>query len=129
MNASTLAVHQQTPPTTGDPTLPAKLFRGLADPSRLAILRELRAGARNVGALVAATGLSQPNVSNHLACLLDCGLVDRQQRGRYAFYRLSDGRVDLLLALADDLLREVAAGVAACSRYDSPAPSGGEDRP
>ena len=65
--------------------LQAKLFHGFADPSRLAILEALRERPRTVGEVVAATGLSQPNVSNHLACLRDCGLVTSRPAGRYAF--------------------------------------------
>lgn len=99
-------------------TLKAKLFRGLADPSRLAILEALRAGPISVGEVVAATGLSQPNVSNHLACLADCGLVTRSQRGRYVDYALSDPRVGDLLRRAEDLLAEVARGVYECTRYE-----------
>ena len=95
----------------------AKLFRGLGDPSRLGILEALRDGARSVSEIVDATGLTQSNVSNHLACLLDCGLVTREQRGRFAIYRLGDERVDALLALADTVLADVASGVEACSRY------------
>jgi DNA-binding transcriptional ArsR family regulator len=53
-------------------TLQAKLFRGLSDYSRLSILPVLRAGPQTVGEIVAATGLSQPNASNHLRCLSDC---------------------------------------------------------
>lgn len=93
-----------------------KLFHGLADPSRLAILDALREGPRTVSDVVAATGLTQPNVSNHLACLLGCGLVSREPAGRHAFYRLSDPRVDALLALADELLADVARGVECCPR-------------
>ncbi len=100
--------------------LKAKLFRGLADRSRLAILEALRGGPQTVGELVRATGLSQPNVSNHLQCLRDCGLVERHRRGRFAFYRLSDGRVDQLLGLAERVLAEVARGVYACTRYADP---------
>ena len=55
--------------------LKAKLFRGFADPSRLAILEALRSTPLNVGEIVEATGLSQSNISNHLGCLRDCGLV------------------------------------------------------
>lgn len=99
----------------------AKLFRGFADPSRLAILDALRDGPRTVGELVGATGLGQPNVSNHLACLLGCGLVSREQQGRYAVYALADGRVADLLALADGLLADAAAGVYACTRYGAAA--------
>lgn len=42
----------------------------------------LRLGPRSANDVVEETGLSQPNASNHLACLLDCGLVAREQRGR-----------------------------------------------
>lgn len=48
----------------------AKLFRGLGDPSRLAILDALTNNERSVQDIVALTGLGQPNVSNHLRCLL-----------------------------------------------------------
>jgi DNA-binding transcriptional ArsR family regulator len=97
----------------------SKLFRGFADASRLAIVDALRAGPRNVGQIVEETGLSQSNVSNHLACLLDCGLVDREQRGRFAFYGLSDPKVIQLLRTADALLLEVAFGVEGCQRYEA----------
>jgi ArsR family transcriptional regulator, cadmium/lead-responsive transcriptional repressor len=100
------------------PGLKAKLFRGFSDPSRLAILEALRAGPRTVTELVDSVGLSQSNTSNHLNCLLDCGLVDREQRGRFALYRLSDPRVELLLSTAGALLSEVAKGVHRCARYD-----------
>jgi ArsR family transcriptional regulator, cadmium/lead-responsive transcriptional repressor len=101
--------------------LKAKLFRGFADGSRLGILEALRDGPQSVGDLVVATGLSQPNVSNHLSCLYDCGLVAREQQGRFVFYRLSDDRVGKLLSLADEVLGDVAAGVYACTRYAAPA--------
>lgn len=99
--------------------LQAKLFRGLSDPSRLAIVEAVRPGPRSVGEIVEATGLGQSNVSNHLACLLECGLVAREQRGRHAFYRLADERVEALLALADALLAGVASGVGDCPRCAS----------
>jgi DNA-binding transcriptional ArsR family regulator len=96
--------------------LKAKLFRGFADPSRLAILHALRDGPQTVTEIVEASGLSQPNVSNHLACLRDCGLVAAEQKGRFVRYRLSDERVGKLLALADELLADVALGVYQCTR-------------
>ncbi len=98
--------------------LKAKLFRGFADPSRLALLEALREGPQTVTALVEATGLTQPNVSNHLRCLLDCGLVSRERRGRFTVYRLSDDRVAELLRLAGQVLAEVARGVYRCTRYN-----------
>ena len=99
--------------------LKAKLFRGFADSSRLAILEALRNGPATVSTIVDATRLSQSNVSNHLACLRDCGLVVSTQQGRYVIYQLSDPRVDQLLGLAEGLLADVASGVYACTRYQS----------
>jgi DNA-binding transcriptional ArsR family regulator len=99
--------------------LQAKLFRGFSDPSRLAILESLRDGPLTVSDIVLSTRLSQSNVSNHLGCLRDCGLVATEQKGRYVYYRLSDDRVEELLRLADELLADVAKGVYECTRYDS----------
>lgn len=107
--------------------LKAKLFRGFADASRLTILDVLRSGPLSVGDIVQRTGLSQSNVSNHLSCLLDCGLVARVQQGRYAYYQLSDDRVALLLRTADELLSDVAKGVYECCRYEVPDEGDEED--
>ena len=96
----------------------AKLFRGFSDPSRLSIMHSLLNGALTVGEIVEATGLTQSNVSNHLACLRDCGLVTAEQQGRYVHYQLSDPRVGQLLTLADDLLVDVARGVYECMNYN-----------
>lgn len=98
-------------------SLKAKLFRGFADSSRLSILETLRSGPMTVSDIVTATGLSQSNVSNHLGCLRDCGLVEVEQQGRYAYYRLNGQQVGQLLSLADELLAEVARGVYECTRY------------
>jgi len=106
--------------TTSGVELQAKLFRGFADPSRLSILQALRDSERTVSELVQSTGLTQPNVSNHLSCLRDCGLVRLRQQGRFAYYSLSDDRVAQLLGLADELLADVARGVYECTRYTVP---------
>lgn len=97
--------------------LKAKLFRGFADTSRLAVLEALRAQPLNVSEIVQATGLSQSNVSNHLGCLRDCGLVTSEQRGRYIYYHLSDDRIDGILRLLEELLADVAKDVYLCTRY------------
>ncbi len=95
----------------------ARLFRGFSDPSRLKILEALRAGAITVGEIVEQTRLSQSNVSNHLACLGDCGLGAAEWRCIFVSYRLSDPRVNELLTLAETLLADVARGVYECTRY------------
>jgi DNA-binding transcriptional ArsR family regulator len=67
--------------------LQAKLFRGFADTSRLSILESICDGPLTVSEIVVATSLSQSNVSNHLGCLRDCGLVTATQQGRYVHYQ------------------------------------------
>ena len=100
--------------------LQAKLFRGFADPARLSILQVLQSGPLTVTEIVAATGMSQSNTSNHLRCLRECGLVAAEQQGKFALYRLSDDRVGDLLAIAESLLSDVARGIYECTRYNLP---------
>lgn len=103
---------------TGDAVaLKAKLFRGLADTSRLRVMESLKSGPKCVSEIVKATNLSQPNVSSHLACLYECGLVEREQRGRLVFYWIADPRIERLLSCADDLLVTVGDQVYVCTRY------------
>jgi len=98
--------------------LQAKLFRGLSDHSRLAILESLRPGPMSVGQVVEANGLSQSNTSNHLRCLSDCGLVTSEQRGRFIYYRLSDPRIEEFLRLADEFIADTGRRIYACTNYD-----------
>ena len=105
-----------------DRSLKAKLFRGLADPSRLAVLEALRYDPRCVSEVVAATGLSQPNASAHLACLGECGLVSRERRGKFVYYGIADKRVVKILEEAEGILGEVGAHIYRCTRYEPRAP-------
>jgi ArsR family transcriptional regulator, cadmium/lead-responsive transcriptional repressor len=98
--------------------LKAKLFRGLADASRLAIIEALRGGEQTVSDIVAATGLSQPNASGHLACLRECGLVVGRQEGRHVYYRLADERVEDALRAVEGILAGAAERIYACTRYE-----------
>lgn len=94
----------------------AVLLHGLSDHSRLALIELLADGRQRVSDLTAASGLTQSNVSKHLACLWDCGLVERERRGREIHYRLVEGLADLLHA-ADRLLERTGDRVQACPRY------------
>ncbi len=95
----------------------ARFFRGFSDTSRLEILETLRQSPCTVGEIVETTGLSQSNISNHLSCMRECGLVVAEKQGRYVTYRLSDDRVSELISLAESLLADVAQGVYQCTRY------------
>ena len=94
----------------------AQLFHGFSDRSRLSIVEALREGERRVSDVVAVTGLTQPNVSMHLACLWDCGLVAREKRGREVYYQLIEG-VPELLSAAEVILAVAGETVGACPRY------------
>ena len=93
----------------------AKLFRGFADPTRVAILLALLGGERRVSDLVEQVGGSQSNVSGHLGCLRECGLVvDRPGERRQVFYRLSGPEVVDLLQAAERMLAANGDAVALC---------------
>jgi len=94
--------------------LQQRLMHGFADPSRLRIVDALRDGEQRVSDLSERVELSRPNTSKHLACLLGCGLVDREKRGREVFYTLTAGAEDLLDAM-DRLLGHVGDRIAACA--------------
>lgn len=102
----------------GGNELRAKVFRGLADPARLSILAALASGPRTVGELVDETEFAQPNVSAHLGCLFECGLVTRQRDGRFVRYELAGTEVRALVAAADRVLRRTASQIAACLNYN-----------
>lgn len=100
--------------------LRAKLLRGLADTSRLAVLECLLHQPRCVSEVVGMTGLSQPNVSNHLACLYDCGLVEREQQGRFVYYRLGDPRVASILDEIEEVVGSIEQKLEDCDKYEEP---------
>jgi ArsR family transcriptional regulator, cadmium/lead-responsive transcriptional repressor len=106
-----------TAPSTLAPALLATFFHGLADPARLSCLLAVREGPKTVGEIVTTTGLSQPNVSKHLACLWDCGLVRRQRNGRFVIYELASEEVETVLRSAEGLLERVGHLVGACPNY------------
>jgi ArsR family transcriptional regulator, arsenate/arsenite/antimonite-responsive transcriptional repressor len=81
----------------------AELFKALADPARVRIVNALATSDAPVCVcnLVEPLRLSQPTVSHHLKKLLDAGLVDREQRGRWAYFSLRREAVETLAAVAD----------------------------
>lgn len=97
-----------------DRDLGARMFHGLGDGTRLAILQALASGERRVTDLVAEVGTSQSNISAHLACLKGCGLVTDRPEGRSTFYRIDTDRLFPLLETAERLLADVGHQVDLC---------------
>ncbi len=81
-----------------------RLGRALSDPTRCRLLLALLEGADYPAGLADRLGLTRQNVSNHLACLRDCGLVRTHARGRQVSYELVD---ESLAHALDDLLQVV----------------------
>jgi ArsR family transcriptional regulator, arsenate/arsenite/antimonite-responsive transcriptional repressor len=92
----------RTKSTFTDPDV--QLFQALADPTRLAILREL-AGAPEVCAcdFTSCCDVQQPTVSHHLRVLREAGIVESERRGTWIYYHLAPAVADRLRALASEL--------------------------
>lgn len=81
----------------------AELFKALSDPARVRIVNLLAAARVPLCAcdLNEPVGLSQPTVSHHLKKLVEAGLLEREQRGRWAYFSLRRDAVEKLAAVAD----------------------------
>jgi ArsR family transcriptional regulator len=81
----------------------AELFKTLGDPARVRIVNLLATSSEAVCAceLYEPLGLSQPTVSHHLKKLTDAGLLEREQRGKWAYFSLQRDAVEKLAAVAD----------------------------
>ena len=75
----------------------ARTFKALGDPTRIRLLSLISSadgGEACICDLTEPVGLSQGTVSHHMKLLVDAGLVTREQRGRWAYFALSDGALD-----------------------------------
>src|SRR5881392_2534856 len=85
----------------------AELFKALADPARVRIVNTLATMGEPLCAceFEPALGLSQPTVSHHLKKLHDAGLLEREQRGKWAYFSINPEAAAKLAGLVD--LKEV----------------------
>ena len=81
----------------------ADLFKALADPARVRIVNLLATSGEPVCVcnLIEPLGLAQPTVSHHLKKLVDAGLLEREQRGKWAYFSLNRDAVEKLATVAD----------------------------
>ena len=89
----------------------AGLMKALADPVRLRLLSLVAtAPSGEVCAcdFPAALGKSQPTISHHLSQLVAADILEREQRGKWAWFRLGPGLGDIRLALGDKALTKAA---------------------
>jgi ArsR family transcriptional regulator len=71
----------------------ADVLKTLSNPKRLEIVHLLAGGPREVGKLAEELGISQPNVSQHLAIMRSAGVVEAERDGREVRYRLADPEI------------------------------------
>jgi ArsR family transcriptional regulator len=101
--------------------LQAEVLKTLANPRRLEILHRLAEGPCEVGRLAEELGVSQPNVSQHLAVLRAAGLVESGRDGREVRYRLTDPDVIKACAMMRGVLQRRLSRLGRLSLNDQAA--------
>lgn len=87
--------------STADAEAKAARFKALADPTRVQLLHLVAGAGRDeacVCDLTDTVNLSQPTVSHHLRILVNAGLLTRERRGTWAWYRVSEDGLRTLKA-------------------------------
>ena len=95
----------------------AKLFCGFSDPTRLAIITTLSDGEQRVSDIVTTLSGSQGNISGHLKCLRECGLVADRRTGREVYYRIAHDEVIEIVRSAERLLALTGEHIDLCPNY------------
>ena len=108
------AIIEPTPIPLPDEELIARIFRGLGDASRIKILTTLLDGSRTQKEIVDAVGLSQGRVSQHLSCLVWCGYLKSERRGRTVVYEIANPRVLALLDIGRGFLESTSGDISSC---------------
>ncbi len=76
----------------------AAMFKALADPIRLRLLNVIAASGEGCACdFPAALGRSQPTISHHLRILVDAGLLEREQRGKWAWFRVREPQLNAVM--------------------------------
>lgn len=112
-------------------SLQADVLKTLASPRRLEILHRLAEGPCEVGRLAEELGLSQPNVSQHLAVLRSAGVVEAERDGREVRYRLADDDVMVACSIMRGVLQRRIRRLAGLSdpTLQAPGSTAGEVAP
>jgi len=98
-----------------------RLGRAMADPTRSRILMSLLAAPSYPALLATELGLTRSNVSNHLTCLRDCGIVVAEPEGRRTRYEIAEPRLARALAMLIDVTLAVGED-ASCLPAACPTP-------
>jgi DNA-binding transcriptional ArsR family regulator len=97
-----------------------EFFRALANRSRFSMIELLRGGPSSVGDIAERLGYEQSRVSHNLACLLNCGFVEWEWRGKNKIYRLNPEVVPILQGI-EKHLRQYGCALENCGVLGSEA--------
>ena len=86
----------------------ASFFRAFAEPTRLALMQELKEGPRSVGEIVDTLPTTQANISKQLKILHDAGLLSREKKGTSVYYSICEPIVLELCRIACEKLNRDA---------------------
>ena len=112
-----------------DPDPDVRLLAALADPTRLAIVRQLAADVETCACdFTDCCDVGQPTVSHHLRVLREAGVVTSERRGQWIFYRLAPDVTQRLGSIAATLIPGGLISVADLVARRSPAISGAATR-
>lgn len=104
-----------------------KFIRGFADRTRLQIIQSLIQEEKVVSQLVEETGASQSRISQHLACLRDCGIAESRQAGKYVYYSVKNEEIIRLMGMFETALQPVESLISCCETVESlTCPSAGD---
>ena len=96
----------------------ANALQALGDPTRRAVLEQLRAGPRAVGEIAARLPVSRPAVSQHLRVLKEARLVTERQNGTRRLYRVDPDGLAELREYLDGFWEEALAGFKAAAERE-----------
>lgn len=86
--------------TDADAEALASVLKALADPVRLKLVSAIMSAGEGCACdFPALTGKSQPTISHHLSQLVDAGILEREQRGKWAWFTVSDVRLAEVCAI------------------------------
>ena len=100
-------------------------MRALADPTRQAVLEQLRRGPRAVGEIAAKLPVSRPAVSQHLRVLKEAGLVRDEQVGTRRLYRVDPNGLEEIRAYLDEFWNQALTAFADAARERDDEQRGG----
>ena len=88
----------ERPFTAEEAETAARMFKALGDPVRLRLFSAVASheGGEACVCDISDVGVSQPTVSHHLSLLVEAGLLTREKRGRWAWYRVVPERLGML---------------------------------